>query len=339
MAVDLRSDTVTQPSAAMRQAMMDAPLGDVCMGDDPTVHRLEALAAERLGKEAAIFVPTGSMSNQIGIALHAGLGDAALVEAGAHIANWEGGGAAASSGIQLRPVAADDGLPTVEQLESALWPLHPKAPRLKVLCMENTHNGRGGVPHPAAAIAERARWARSHTLAVHLDGARLFNAQVATGDDAAALGAPCDTVNICLSKGLGAPVGSILAGERSAITEADRIRHRLGGGWRQAGMLAAAGIHALTHHVDRLATDHAHAQRIAEALSRTGIATPSHHVQTNLVCYRVDPAWGPAARLTETLAERGILVLHTGPATGRLVTHLDVSEADVKQVIEVLSTL
>jgi threonine aldolase len=339
MPVDLRSDTVTQPTPSMRQAMMDAPLGDVCMGDDPTVLRLEALAAERLGKEAAIFVPTGSMSNQIAVALHAGLGEAAIVEASAHIANWEGGGAAASSGVQLRPVHAEDGLPTCEQLEDALWPQHPKAPRLRVLCMENTHNGRGGIPHPASALAERATWARSHDLTVHLDGARLFNAQAATGDSAAELGASCDTVNICLSKGLGAPIGSILAGPAPLIEEADRVRHRLGGGWRQAGMLAAAGIHALEHHVARLATDHAHARALSEALAASGIAEAYHDVRTNLVCYRVNPGWGPAAQLTQTLAEGGVLVLHTGPTTGRLVTHLDVSEDDVAQAIQVIRAL
>ena len=248
-------------------------------------------------------------------------------------------GAAASSGVQLRCVNSEDGLPTVDELEAALWPLHPKAPRLKLLCMENTHNGHGGVPKPAAALQERAAWARSHGLAVHLDGARLFNAQTATGDSAATLGAPCDTVNICLSKGLGAPVGSILAGDQTLITEADRVRHRLGGGWRQAGMLAAAGIHALTHHVDRLGDDHGRARAIAEALAATGIAEAYHEVQTNLVCYEVNPDWGPASQLTQTLAERGVLVLHTGPATGRLVTHLDVSEADTAHVIEVLRGL
>jgi len=339
MAVDLRSDTVTRPTAAMREAMMAAPLGDVCLGDDPTVLRLEALAAERLGKEAAIFVPTGSMSNQIGVALHTGLGDAALVEADSHIANWEAAGAAASSGVQLRPISTETGLPSLEQLEGALWPLHPKAPRLKLLCMENTHNGHGGVPHSAAALAERAAWARTHGLSVHLDGARLFNAEIATGDSAAEIGAGCDTVNICLSKGLGAPVGSILAGTRPAIDEADRVRHRLGGGWRQAGLLAAAGIHALEHHVDRLATDHTHAREIGQALSATGIATVTHEVRTNLVCYRVDPSWGPASQLTRILAERGVLVLHTGPATGRLVTHLDISDADVAHAIQALSEL
>lgn len=339
MPVDLRSDTVTQPTTAMREAMMAAPLGDVCMGDDPSVHALEKLAAERLGKEAALFVPTGSMSNQIGLALHAGLGDAAIAEEGSHIVNWEASGAAASSGIQLKTVRADDGLPTCDALEAALWPAHPKAPRLRLLCLENTHNGRGGVPHTAAAIGARAAWARSHGLSVHLDGARLFNAACATGESVSALGAGCDTVNICLSKGLGAPVGSILAGPAPLIDEADRVRHRLGGGWRQAGMLAAAGAHALTHHVERLADDHAHAKALAEALRATGIAAPFHEVQTNLVCYRVDPSWGPAAQLTQILAERGVLVLHTGPSTGRLVTHLDVSAEDVKTAIDIIRAL
>ncbi len=337
--VDLRSDTVTRPTAAMRRAMLDAPLGDACFGDDPSVNRLQAHAAELLGKEAALFVPTGSMSNQIGVAVHTRPGDAVLCEARCHIASWEGAGAAASSGVQLRPVPSADGLPTVEALEAAVFPDHPKAPRVVALALENTHNAAGGIAHSAAAIGERAAWARARGLTLHLDGARLFNAAVATSDSVAVLGAPFDTVNICLSKGLGAPVGSILAGSVALMAEADRVRHRLGGGWRQAGMLAAAGHFALTHHVERLVEDHARARGIAQALDATGVAEVLHPVTTNLVCYRVDPAWGPASRLSDLLAERGVRVLHTGPHTGRLVTHLDVDDTDVEHVLEVLKSV
>lgn len=337
--VDLRSDTVTQPTDAMRRAMMDAPLGDACHGDDPTVNRLEAFAADLLGKEAAIFVPSGSMSNQIGVAVLTRPGDAVLCEARCHISSWEGAGAAASSGVQLRPVPSEDGLPTVEALQAAGFPDHPKAPRIVALALENTHNAAGGTPHNSTAIAERAAWARDRGLAMHLDGARLFNAATATGESAAQLGAAFDTVNICLSKGLGAPIGSILAGPAALIADADRVRHRLGGGWRQAGLLAAAGHHALTNNVARLADDHARARAIAESLRATGIATPFHDVRTNLVCYDVDPAWGIAPRLTDILAARGVRVLHTGRHTGRLATHLGVDDADTEYVIEVLQSV
>jgi threonine aldolase len=339
MQVDLRSDTVTRPTEAMRRAMLAAPVGDVCHGDDPTVARLEAVAAERLGKEAALFVPSGSMSNQIGVAVQTRPGDAVLVEGRAHIAAWEGAGAAASSGVQLCPVVAEDGLPTVAQLAAARFPAYPKAPRLRLLALEDTHNAAGGLAHPAAALAERAAWARAEGLRVHLDGARLFNAAVATGDSAAALSAAVDTVNLCLSKGLGAPIGSILAADRATIAEADRVRHRLGGGWRQAGILAAAGLHALAHHVDRLADDHARARAIAEALAATGIARPAHPVMTNLVCYEVDPAWGTAAELTRALADKDVLVFDTGPTSGRLVTHLDLDDAGVARVLTALTEL
>ncbi len=337
--VDLRSDTVTRPTHAMRRAMAEAEVGDACFGDDPTVTRLEAIAAERLGKEAAIFVASGTMANQIAVAAHVRPGDAVLVEARAHIAAWEGAGAAAHSGAQLRPVASRLGLPTVAELEAAIFPDHAKAPRLTLLGLENTHNAAGGVPHSAEETATLAAWARSRGLAVHLDGARLCNAAIALDQELAALAGPVDTVTLCLSKGLGAPIGSVLAGPRDVIAIADRARHRLGGGWRQAGLLAAAGIHALTHHVQRLADDHARAARIAEALEATGAVTALHEVRTNLICYEVSTAWGSAADLTGTLAGAGVLVSHTGRQTGRIVTHLDVDDAGVERVLTALREL
>ena len=337
--VDLRSDTVTRPGAAMRRAMIDAAVGDVCHGDDPTVSRLEEVAAERLGKEAALFVPSGTMSNQAAIAAHVAPGDAVLVEARAHIAEWEGAGVAAHSGAQLRPVSSVSGFPSVAQLVAARFPAHVKAPRLRLLALENTHNAAGGVPHGAAETTELADWARAAGLGVHLDGARVFNASAALGCEVAALAGPVDTISVCLSKGLGAPVGSVLAGPRELIELAARARHRLGGGWRQAGMLAAAGLYALAHHVDRLTDDHARAAEIAAALGSSGVASASHPVRTNLVCYHVTPAWGTAADLTRALAERGVRVSHTGPHSGRLVTHLDVDDAGVAHVLRVLREL
>jgi threonine aldolase len=337
--IDLRSDTVTRPTQGMRQAMFDAPLGDACFDDDPSVHRLQSAAAELLGKEAAIFVPTGTMSNQIGIATHLQTGDAVLLERWAHIAQWEGAGVAVHSGAQLVGVPSKDGLPSIEDLQAACFPDHPKAPRIALLAMENTHNGAGGIPHGSEAIGQRAAWARKKGFDVHMDGARLFNASSATGEGAADLVRSCDTVSICLSKGLGAPVGSVLLGPRSLMDRANRLRHRCGGGWRQAGMLAAAGLYALSHHVERLAEDHAHAASIAEALAGTGFARAHHEVRTNIVCYQVDPDWGSAAKFTEILAEKGVLVVHTSAQKGRLVTHLDVDSDMVLEVNRILSEL
>ncbi len=319
--------------------MMAAPLGDACWGDDPTVLRLEALAAERLGKEAAIFVPSGSMSNQCGVAVHAGPGEAALVEARAHLNRWEGGGSAASSGVQHLSVEAEDGLPTVAQWRSVLPPDHVKAVRVRVLCFENTHNASGGRVHRPAALAERAAWARSEGFAVHLDGARLWNAVVATGEPAAAFAELCDTVSLCLSKGLGAPIGSILAGDRDLIAEADRVRHRLGGGWRQAGLLAAAGIYALDHHVERLADDHARARRLEEAMEAAGVARATHPVDSNLIGFVVDPAWGSAPAWVDALREGGVLGAATSPTTGRLVTHLDADDAAIDHACRIIGAI
>ncbi|MCB9729365.1 MAG: threonine aldolase family protein [Deltaproteobacteria bacterium] len=334
---DLRSDTVTRPSPAMRRAMAEAEVGDACFGDDPTVLRLEATVAERLGKDAAIFVPTGTMSNQIGVAVHTRPGDAALIDAGAHIARWEAAGAAALSGVQLIAIEGPRGLPTTAQLEAARPPDHPKAARLSLLALEDTHNSAGGLAHDARALDERASWAHQRGLGVHLDGARLFNAATFTGDPVERLAARCDTVSLCLSKGLGAPVGSVLSGPRELIALADRFRHRFGGGWRQGGILAAAGLHALEHHTAHLAQDHARAALLAAALLRSGVAAATHPVETNLVCYRVDPDFGTAAEHAARLAARGVLVAATGPDTGRLVTHRDLDDASVAHAATVLA--
>lgn len=334
---DLRSDTVTRPSAGMRAAMAQAEVGDVCFGDDPTVARLQAMVAELLGKEAALFVPTGTMSNQIGVAVHTRPGDAVLLDAGAHIARWEAAGAAALSGVQLVMVDGPRGLPTVAQLEAARYPVSPKAPRLSLLALENTHNTGGGLAHDPAAIGARAAWARALGVGVHLDGARLFNAAEFTGASVAALAKDADTVSLCLSKGLGAPVGSVLSGPRALIDEADRFRHRFGGGWRQAGILAAAGLYALEHHTTRLGEDHARAAELAAALERSGVARVTHPVETNLVCYRIDPSFGTAAEHTAKLAARGVLTAPTGPDTGRLVTHRDLDDAAVAHAARVLA--
>ena len=339
MTIDLRSDTVTRPGRAMREAMMDALVGDVCFEDDPTVHKLEALAAERAGKEAAIFVPTGSMANQIGIALHLRPGDAILLDARAHIACWESGAGAAYVGAQLVPVATADGLPTCEAFEAARFPDHPKAPRVRLVALENTHNAAGGSAHSPDALGERAGWAHAEGLRVHLDGARIFNATAVHGAALVDFAKHVDTMSFCLSKGLGAPVGSMLVGSAETIAEANRIRHRLGGGWRQAGMLAAAGIYALEHHVARLVEDHRHAKAISGALAETGIAKASHPVVTNIIYFDIDPNWGTAADFRDLLARHDVHFFALGPQRCRIVTHLDVSSAQVDQTIQTLRTL
>jgi threonine aldolase len=337
--VDLRSDTVTRPSKEMLQAMMTAEVGDVVFYDDPTVNRLEAYAADLFGKEAAMYVPTGSMANQIGIGLHVGGGDAIMLEERAHIRCWEGSAASAFWGAQLVTVPSEDGLPTPEALEAKCFPKHPKAPRIKVLAMENTHNGAGGIAHSPDALAERASWARSKGFGVHIDGARLFNAAEVFGVDISAYTEMADTVSICLSKGLGAPVGSIVAGTREAMEEADRLRHRLGGGWRQAGFIAAAGLFALQHNVKRLGEDHRRAQALVESMAATGIARPTHPVMTNILYYDVDSSWGTAEAFRDLLAERGVLVTALGPQLGRMVTHLDVDDDDILKVQDVLKEM
>lgn len=337
--IDLRSDTVTRPSPGMRKAMFESVVGDVCFDDDPTVHRLEKMAAERTGHEAAIFVPTGSMANQIGIAIHLKPGDAALMDHKAHIAMWEAAAGAAYVGAQLTRIASDDGLPSTEDLQAALFPNHPKAPRNRLLTLENTHNGAGGIAHSPQAMSSRVAWARENNLAVHLDGARIFNACAAHDVTVDAFATQVDTMSFCLSKGLGAPVGSLLVGQKDAIEEANVIRHRLGGGWRQAGILAAAGIYALENHVERLADDHRRASLLAEALPGTGVVQLAHRVTTNIIYFNIDADWGTAKQFQEHLSGLGVEFFAIAPQTCRIVTHLDFNDDDLEQTLAVLKGL
>lgn len=333
--IDLRSDTVTRPTAAMRKAMAEAEVGDVVFDDDPTVNRLEAVIAERLGFETAMFVPSGTMSNQIGVGVHLAPGDAVLMPAFAHVARWEGGGIAASFGAVMVHIAGgpdDDGLPGVAAFERHLYGPHPKAPRPVLMALENTHNWAGGRAYPAARIGEHLAWARGHGLARHLDGARLMNAAAATGNTAAELAAGFDTVSVCFSKGLGAPTGSCLLMPRALREKANRIRHRLGGGWRQAGLLAAAALHALDHHVDRLGEDHVRARALAELLVRHEIGTPLHPVETNIVQFEVHPRFGTSEGLVAKSRAAGVAFFPTGPKTARIVTHLEVDDEAVARV-------
>jgi threonine aldolase len=332
--VDLRSDTVTQPTAAMRAAMAEAEVGDDVFGDDPTVNRLQAMAAERLGKEAALFVPSGTMSNLIALLSHCGRGDELLVGQYAHTYRWEGGGAAVLGGIQPQPVEQVDGRFDLDALVAYVKPLDDHFARTRLVCIENTIAGR---PLPPSYHAEVRAFADRFGLAVHLDGARLMNSAVAQGLDPTVLTRDADTVSLCLSKGLGAPVGSVLCGSAEFIETAHRWRKVVGGGMRQAGVLAAAGIVALTDHVDRLADDHANAQALADGLGAIeGVEVVD--VQTNHVF--VSFAGVDVEDLPGQLDARGIRVLGDGRASPmRLVTHLDVTADDVTSVVSAVEEI
>jgi threonine aldolase len=327
--VDLRSDTVTQPTPAMREAMMRAPLGDDVFGDDPSVNALQERIAALLGKETALFVPTGTMSNLCGLMAHCQRGDEYLVGQMAHTYRWEGGGAAVLGSIQPQPLAQQpDGSIPLADIEAAIKPDDAHFARTRLLALENTW---GGQVLPQAYVDQACALAHGRGLATHLDGARLFNAAVASGRPAAELAAPFDSVSVCFSKGLGTPAGSALVGSREFIGRAHRVRKMLGGGMRQAGVLAAAALHALEHHVARLAEDHANARLLAEGLQGLdGVSVAPPH--TNIVFVDVVPA--KAAGLVERLKAAGVLC--TGLYRLRFVTHLDVGRADIERAVPVI---
>ena len=330
--VDLRSDTVTRPTPAMRAAIAAAPVGDDVFDDDPTIHALQERVAALAGKEAALFVPSGTMGNQLAVRLQVDHGDEVLLERDCHIFNYEPGGAAALSGAQIQPLVGARGALTPEAVVAAIRTPDVHHAPTRLLCLENTHNRAGGAIVPLEALTATAEAARGRGLRVHLDGARLWNASVATGIPIARWAAPFDTVMMCFSKGLGAPVGSILVGEAAVIARARRYRKMLGGGMRQAGMLAAACLHALDHHVDRLADDHRRARRLAELAAKApGLACDPARVDTNIVLLEVlEPAWD-APRVVAALAARGIRMVPFGPRTVRAVTHLDIDDDAIER--------
>jgi len=327
--VDLRSDTVTRPTAAMRRAMAEAEVGDDVYGEDPSVERLQAVAAERLGMEAALFVPSGTMANQLAIRSHTEPGDALLVGRDAHAYLYEGGAAAALSGVHS-VVIGEHGHFTAEDVRAAIYPDDVHFARTRLVCLENTHNRSGGSVFPLAAQRAIATVAQSTGLRMHLDGARLFNAACATRQPVDTLAAPFDSVAFCLSKGLGAPVGSLLCGPRDWILRAKRFRKAFGGGMRQAGILAAAGLFALEHHVDRLADDHAQAALLADGLARLDSVERVVAPETNIVVFEVAdaPSWVERAR------KAGVWLNALDACRVRAVTHLEVEEADVKRALE-----
>jgi threonine aldolase len=321
----------------MRAAMAAAEVGDDVFGEDPTVNALQEKLASMLGKEAAMFVPSGTMSNQIGVRVHCLPGDELLCEASCHIYNYEQGGFAQLSGVVARPVEGEHGVLCVEQLAGLVRPDNVHHVRTRLVCLENTHNRGGGRVQPYDEVQRIGGWARTHGLATHLDGARLFNAVVASGIGAAKWAELFDTVSVCFSKGLGAPVGSALSGTRELIDRALRHRKLFGGSMRQVGVIAAGALYALEHHIERLADDHVRAQRLAETIRDIeGLELRAAKVDTNLVIYRVDPRLGTAAEFSARLKRRGVLINAFGGQLMRAVTHLDVSDADIEQAIDVL---
>ncbi len=334
-AIDLRSDTITQPTPAMRAAMAAAEVGDDVFGDDPTVQRLEARVAGMLGKEAAVFTPSGTMANQLAVRAHTEPGDEILVDANAHIYYYEAGGPAALSGVSCRCLSGVRGTFTATDVETALRPPDQHFPTTKLVCLENTHNRGGGTIWPMERIREVADIACRQGLRMHLDGARLWNASVATGIDERDYAAHFDSVSVCFSKALGAPVGSALCGSRDFIQRARRFRKMFGGGMRQVGLLAAGALYALEHHRSRLAEDHANARTLAQGLARlSGIELDPTTVQTNIVFFKAPGV--QAKELVSRLDRAGVRMLATGPHSIRAVTNLMVAAENIPQAVEIV---
>lgn len=338
--IDLRSDTITRPTPAMRKAMAEAEVGDNVYDEDPTVRLLEQRTAALFDMEDAIFMPSGTMTNQAAIGVHVGPGDEVLCNVNAHVYVWEGGGIARLSGATTRPLDGESGLLSRVQLEGKIRPDDCHYARTRLVSLENTHNRGGGRVHPLASVAEISAWARSNGLAMHLDGARIMNAVVASGIPASDWARHFDTISICFSKGLGAPVGSALVGPARLIRKAHRLRKVLGGGMRQAGIIAAGALYALENHVDRLADDHAHAQILARAVEQTeGLRLESGPVETNLVWIAVESRLGTAADVVTRLRTAGVLVSALGPQVLRACTHLDVSREQAELAAKAIRDL
>jgi len=337
--IDLRSDTVTRPGPGMRDAIARAEVGDDVFGDDPTVIALEARVAEMFGKEAALFVPSGTMGNLVALATVVERGDEIILDRQCHVFNYEVASVSALAGAQLNALDGERGVLTAEMVAPHIRPENLHAPRTRVIAMENTHNRAGGRVYPLAEMRRIKALAAERGLLVHLDGARICNAHVASGVAFTDYGACCDTLSMCFSKGLGAPVGSIVVSTREVIERARKVRKRLGGGMRQAGILAAAAVYALDHHVERLREDHAHAQRLAGFVEGVEGLSLAHPVETNIVVFAVDPSRFTVPDLLARLEREGVRAVPFGTGLVRMVTHLDVSADDIARVGEVLDAL
>ncbi|MGD1045564.1 MAG: low-specificity L-threonine aldolase [Bacteroidota bacterium] len=338
--IDLRSDTVTKPSREMREAMLTAEVGDDVYGEDPTVNRLQERVAEILGKEAALFVPSGVMANQLALKVHTQPGDEAIVESESHIFNYETAGAAFLSNVQLCTVKGNKGILKAEQIAQAIRSAVYYNPKTSLICLENTHNKAGGTIYPLEEIQKIHNLARTRNLALHLDGARLWNASIATGIAPKEYARYFDTVSVCFSKGLGAPVGSALTGTREKIESARKYRKIFGGGMRQVGILAAGVLFALDHNIERLKEDHDKAKWLAKELSNLpGITLDLDSVQTNILIFNVRGRSESTEELITKLKTKGVLISEMGISTLRAVTHLDVSMEQIERASETIKSL
>jgi len=338
MIIDLRSDTVTKPTAGMLEAMMKAPVGDDVFGEDPSVNQLEAMAADLFGMEAALFCATGTMSNQVAIKVHTQPGDEVICDKTAHVYQYEGGGIAANSGAQVRLLDGNNGRITVEQVAAAINPDDVHKARTSLVCIENTSNRGGGACYDLNELQAIRELCNRHNLQLHLDGARLFNALVARKETPRQYGEVFHSISVCLNKGLGCPIGSILIGKRDFIKKARRVRKVFGGGMRQAGYMAACGIYALQNHVDRLEEDHRHAKQIAEALSKKEFTGNILPVETNILIFEIKPPYQPQ-EIVNKMKEQNVLTIPISSTQIRMVTHLDISQAMVQKTIEVINSL
>lgn len=336
--IDFRSDTVTKPTPSMLEAMQKAALGDDVFGEDPTINELEAKAVALFGMEAALFCPSGTMTNQIGIKMHTQPGDEVICDFLSHVYQYEGGGIAFNAGASVRLLTGDRGRITAQQVLEAINPDDVHKPNSSLVVLENTSNRGGGSCYELAEIEAIKKVCTQNNLKLHLDGARLFNALVYKNQNAKDYGRLFDSISICLSKGLGCPVGSVLIGTQEDIKKARRIRKVFGGGMRQAGMLAAAGIYALDHHIQRLAQDHAHAKQIEAALLSHPLVETVIPVETNIIIFQLKPTI-TAADMVEKLKEKGILCFATGKQTIRFVVHLDITEIMVEKTLEMIKEI
>jgi len=338
MVIDLRSDTVTKPSPGMLDAMMTAKVGDDVFGEDPSINKVEAESARMFGMEAAIFCPSGTMTNQIAIKCHTQPGDEVICDESAHIYQYEGGGVAFNSGASLKLLYGDRGRLSARQVEGAVNADDPHKPRTSLVCLENTSNRGGGSCYDFSEIEKIQKVCQQHSLRLHLDGARLFNALVRKNETPVQYGKLFDSISICLSKGLGCPVGSLLLGSHDFIRKARRIRKVFGGGMRQGGFLAAAGIYALQNNIERLTLDHEHAQQIANVIAEKEFVRQVLPVETNILIFETkDETMAPA--LANKLREKGILSIAITPGRIRFVLHLDITDEMVEKTIKIISTL
>lgn len=338
MNIDFRSDTVTRPTPAMKEAMMNAKVGDDVFGEDPSINELERLAAEMFGMEASLFCPSGTMTNQIAIKCHTQPGDEVICDENAHVYQYEGGGIAFNSGASVKLLPGDLGRITADQVAAAINPDDPHRAHSSLVCLENTSNRGGGSCYDFEEIKRIYKVCKDNNLKFHLDGARLFNAMVVKKETPKQYGELFDSISICLSKSLGCPVGSLLLGKKDLIKKARRVRKVFGGGMRQAGFLASAGIYALQNHIDRLSEDHAHAKQIAEAISKKDFVKKVLPVETNIIIFELNDSISAPA-LVAKLKEHNILGYAISPNRVRLVVHLDISKEMVEKTVATFKAL